>query len=371
MLGVSAGGLYLFVALLVGKMLVFGPTGTRDLSLVYLASGVPWWDFPILIVIAPNALLSLPLLVTVAMVAVATGIGLGMGVSIRLAVLLFRWRRRRAASSATVGSVAGLTPALLALLTLGACCSTTAATTASIGVIAEATGSSTDILLANAWFLSVFQVVILWVTLVAQDRLVVVYSALIGPSDADASGSSSAPRTGRGPGWTAIRALWLAGAVLWALTPVALAGTFAAASSPGVVGIGWLLGFEAPAVAVIAYALFGSADAGGNGRARDAARTRAFRILAGALAIGMPAILLLLGGSGVLGADGSAIGIARGLAILLVVESGLLAIVVGAIARAPDPQGETARAVSVGPGTEGAGTPARGDGGRSAGSTAP
>ncbi len=60
---------------------------------------------------------------------------------------------------------------MIALVTLGACCSTTAAATAGLGVIAQASGTSIDELLANNWYIGVFQILVLWIALIAQEQL--------------------------------------------------------------------------------------------------------------------------------------------------------------------------------------------------------
>lgn len=280
LLALTAGGVYLFAALLVGDMLVFGPTGQSDVTTYYLAHGVPWWGFPVWILVAPNAVLSLPLFAVVAMALVAAGIGLGMGVSVRLALQLARWNRRRATSPAAAGSITGLTPALLALLTLGACCSTTAATTASLGVVAQATGSSTDLLLENAWFLSIVQIAVLWVSLVAQERLVTVYAHLAGPSaGAAAEAVDGAPV--RVPGRVLLaRTLLAVAAVAAILSGVAeLAGL----GAPGRGEVALLGSGVLPAVAGGAALLFAAFPAGS---VRGALGPLGAPIRAGAVALG-------------------------------------------------------------------------------------
>ncbi len=284
LIAASAAGLYLFAALLVGKMLVFGPTGQTGISTVYLPSGQPEWLFPMYIVLAPNAVLELPLYSVAAMVLVSAGIGIGMGVAGVLGLRLLRWRRRRLASPTALGSVAGLTPAMIALLTLGACCSTTAAATAGIGVVANATGTSTDNLLVNTWFLTIFQLAVLWVALVAQERLIVVYSALFDPERATESPSAAVRFERRTVVVGLARILLLAGAVTWSLSMLADWTTLAPGSASAGQWLDWILIVQLPAVTAGALAL-----------APDAI-LRAGRRLAGAPALVLARLVLLAGG---------------------------------------------------------------------------
>ncbi|MHB8351746.1 MAG: hypothetical protein ACYDFT_03510 [Thermoplasmata archaeon] len=167
---------YLLLALLVGKMLELAPTAERSTTVLVLTSGGSWWNFPALVVVAPNATLILPYFSTLAMIVVTAGVSLGMTVAVLLGIRLARERSRSAGRSAAVSSTAGLTPVLIALVTLGACCSTTAAATAGIGLAAQSTGTTISAVLAANWYLGVFQMVVLFVALIAQEQLVEIYA---------------------------------------------------------------------------------------------------------------------------------------------------------------------------------------------------
>jgi hypothetical protein len=249
LLAATAAGLYLFAALLVGKMLVFGPTGSTGVTTIYLASGQPWWLFPMYVVLAPNAVLELPVFAVTAMILVSAGIGVGMGVAGVLALRLLRWRRQPLASPTALGSVAGLTPALIALLTLGACCSTTAAATAGIGVVANATGTTTDTLLVNTWFLSIFQLAVLWVALVAQERLIVVYSALLDPTRTLEPAEPLPRPDRRSIAMGGARVLLLAAAITWSLSMLASWAVVGPSTSSGAQWADWVLLVQVPALA--------------------------------------------------------------------------------------------------------------------------
>jgi hypothetical protein len=181
-LAISVGFVYGFISLLVGQMLVFGPTQQSHVTAQVLTapSSSAWWDYPALFVLAPGGVVELPFLPAVTMVIVSAGVGLGMAVGVLLAVRLFRMQRNSTTGPTLASSAAGLTPAMLALVTLGACCSTTAAATAGIGAVAQSSGQSLSTVFLNTWYLGFFQMAILAVALVAQEQLVVVYGGLAG-----------------------------------------------------------------------------------------------------------------------------------------------------------------------------------------------
>jgi hypothetical protein len=178
---------YLFISLLSGRMLVLGRTGQTSTTFAIFASGYPSWNYPELAIIAPNGILVLPYLSTVTMALVSVGVGLGMSASVVLAYHLVRSRRQGSGVSGLLSGVEGLSPAMIAALTLGACCSTTAASTAGIGLAAQASGTTLDNLLTNTWFLNLLQVFVLGLALLAQEQLIRVYGTVLGvtPSEGE------------------------------------------------------------------------------------------------------------------------------------------------------------------------------------------
>lgn len=219
---VSIAVLYGFVALFAGYMLQFGSTGSSGTTVELLTNphSPAWWNYPALLVIAPGGLLALPVLAAVSMVLVSVGVGLGMGAGILLATRFFRsWKSARAEGGAT-STLAGLTPAMVALLTLGACCSTSAAAVGGIGALAEASGTSYDQILLNPWFLNVFQVTVLGIALLAQEQLIAVYGNLVGSPPVIAPRATVSatvePLRARWPALTLRMFLVIAG-TLWAL----------------------------------------------------------------------------------------------------------------------------------------------------------
>jgi len=184
------GAAYAVLAMWVGSMLVFsGHAFQVESYIAVITGGSPWWNYPALLVETPYFVLALPFLSTVIMAIVSAGVALGMTVAGLLIRELLRANRVR--PGGILGfSVTGLSPALVALVTLGACCSTTAAASAGVVVVAAITGTTVAATLANSWYLGIFQIVILWVGLVAQEQLLVVFLGLGRPRDLPVSGAA-------------------------------------------------------------------------------------------------------------------------------------------------------------------------------------
>ena len=212
--------LYVFMAMYVGQMIGFFPTGQTGTDVILLTSGPQWWNYPGLIAIFPNGFVSLPFFSTLVMILVSVGVGLGMGAAVYLSVQLYRRRGQGSSSSAAGGGVAGLTPALLSLVTLGACCSTTAAATAGLTWTAAASGTSLNGLLYYSWYPGVFQLSVLYVALVAQEQLLHTYHSLFAPRRATppeelADGERARPWTRWG--MLGLRIALLVGGTTWLL----------------------------------------------------------------------------------------------------------------------------------------------------------
>ncbi|MEM0128618.1 MAG: hypothetical protein QXG65_00405 [Thermoplasmata archaeon] len=216
--------IFALASMLMGGMLVIGQTGMRGTTVLILTGGTaPWWNYPGVLVLFPNATLALPFFATITMVIVAIGVGLGLTVATVLWVRLIHQRRlqRQAAGSAAIGSMAGLTPAFLALATIGACCSITASTAAGLGVVAQAAGANAYDLLANNWYLGVFQMVVLAIALLAHEAILETYGPLLGLSTR--WGPSPIGRSEGSLRAGLVRFVLLVGGVLWALSSLALA----------------------------------------------------------------------------------------------------------------------------------------------------
>lgn len=226
-------GLAMFIAvayalgsMVIGGMLTFArfSGGYSVLVLWGNALGLQPWNYPGLLIEAPWGFIELPFFATIAMVLVSIGVGLGMAVAVFLGAHLIRVRKASAGRPTATGAIAGLTPAMIALVTLGACCSTTAAATAGVGLVAQASGSSTSNLLLNNWFLGVFQIVVVYVALLAQELLLRVYGSMFGASDPGFSAMrspESRPVDRRTVASAALRISLVAAGITWGLAVLA------------------------------------------------------------------------------------------------------------------------------------------------------
>jgi hypothetical protein len=253
----SIGVVFGFLSLLVGQMLVLERIGgAYGLVVLWNSSGgAYWWNYPGILWVQPWGILALPFLPTIAMALVAYGVGLGMSVAILIGVRMFRLRRGALGRPTALGSATGLTPAMIALVTLGACCSTTAAATAGIGVAAQTSGTTVDALLQNNWYLNVFQLVILWVALIAQEQLLIAYGIFFDPDRARAAVASGPAYDRLAVAKGLARLALLVGGVTWSLSTVASWAQVGAASAGAGLWFHWIVQQQAPALLAVAVAL--------------------------------------------------------------------------------------------------------------------
>jgi hypothetical protein len=300
--------LYALGSMLLGGMLILAhvPGGYTVWVLWGNALGQGSWNYPGLLVVAPWGVLSLPFLATISMVLVAVGVGVGIAVALLISASLVRARRATNAPTGAVGSIAGLTPAMIALVTLGACCSTTAAATAGVGLVAQASGSTVNSLLTNNWYLDVFQVVVVFVSLLAQELLLRVYGGLFGLEPALGSRenvTNHPPAFGfRWAAGGALRVGLLLGGITWSLAMLAAwAGRSPLQASAGT-WFGWVVQHELLGGFAILAALFPGPIARFFVSSPTGAAARVLRValLIGgvSLAIGSPPFLASAGVSG-------------------------------------------------------------------------
>jgi hypothetical protein len=250
---------YALGSMVLGDMLLLTPLRPPYFAEILWSGGSSAWNYPGLLIVQPWGVVELPFFATIAMVVVSIGVGIGMSVAVLLGIALVRDRRARAAQPAAVGSVAGLTPAMIALVTLGACCSTTAAATAGVGIVGQVSGSTTDNLLLNNWYLGVFQMVVVWVALLAQELLLRVYGSLFSrgkPADA----FSAAPVPPSLSRWSVagglLRAALLVGGLTWSLAMLAAWTVTAPATASAGSWFGWVVQHQFLAILAILAALF-------------------------------------------------------------------------------------------------------------------
>jgi hypothetical protein len=282
---------YLLLSMTVGQMLVLGPTGQGSTTVAILPSGYPSWNYPELLVVAPNAVLALPYLSTVVMVVVSLGVGLGMSASAVIALRIIRRPRPGGRVAGALGAVEGLSPALIAALTLGACCSTTAASTAGLGLAAQASGTSVATLLANTWFLNLLQVLVLGIALLAQEQLIEVYGRILGVTLQDGRPVEAPPQLRAVDFARGFARLYLVAAGALSVLAMFLAWTAVApASASAGLWFQWIVVYEAVGVAALLGGLFPGALVGqGTGTA-----LRGTTVVLRAV-LGLGAVLLLFG----------------------------------------------------------------------------
>jgi hypothetical protein len=250
--------LYALASMVMGGMLVlFHQGGGTTIGILWGSPlGQSPWLYPGLIVSAPWGVLILPFFGTLSMIIVSVGVGIGMAVAVLLVIALVR-NRGASGRATSVGSAAGLTPTMLALVTLGACCSTTAAATAGVGLVASVTGSTTDNLVLNNWYLGVFQIVIVWVALVAQEMVLRVYGGILGLSTGGSRTTYVAPPLSRRfLAGTLLRIALIVGGVTWSLTMLVEWTSVDPWSAPAALWFRWILEKQFPALLAILAALF-------------------------------------------------------------------------------------------------------------------
>lgn len=211
---------YGFVAMMVGGMLELSPSGGATPPFLWIVPRRPGmaWYFPAILAGGPHFLLFLPIVSTLLMVLTAAGVGLGMSAGIRVAATVLRPAFSRRTGPPLSASVMGLTPALLAFVTLGACCSTTAAASAGIVALAQASGTSTTAVLVNTWYLGLFQVVVVYIALIAQEQLAVVYGRFFGTGPLNSKSLPNRDALPRRIGAAFLRLLLVSSGLLWALS---------------------------------------------------------------------------------------------------------------------------------------------------------
>ena len=300
--------LYALGSMVLGGMLIVAHvSGGYGVEILWWnALGIGPWNYPGLLIVGPWGVLSLPFLATIAMLFVSIGVGMGITVGILLTVRLLRDRRNRRARGASVGTIAGLTPAMIALVTLGACCSTAAAATAGVGLVAQASGSTLYDLLVNNWFLDVFQIVVVFVALLAQELVLRVYGGLLGlgsPRTSVPAAPAPEPTTrGRLVAGATLRAALLAAGLTWALAAVAEWTTVPPTAGTASLWYQWLVQHELLAIFGVSVALLPAAALGLLVRERRSRRVLALRTALGVAGISllgwMPPMLASAGAPG-------------------------------------------------------------------------
>jgi hypothetical protein len=254
---------YAFGAMVFGGMLYIPshPLRTGWFFYIYPSGPGPSWTYPAILAGNPHFFVDVPIVSGILMTLSAAGVGLGMSLAVLLGARLIRRRKAGLLRPTAVGSAAGLTPAMIALVTLGACCSTTAAATAGIGLAAQSSGTTPAAALANAWYLGVFQVVVIYVALIAQEQLLSVYGLLFGgstagPSTPGAETVTAPPLGWRGAGSAVLRIALVTAGLTWSLSMFTDWFTTPPGRASAGAWFGWTLQHQVPGILAVLVALF-------------------------------------------------------------------------------------------------------------------
>ena len=295
MMSATFAVLYALGAMTLGGMLILTPLGGGYQFLILWgnALGIGPWNYPALIVTAPWGYVELPFFATFAMIVVSIGVALGMAVAVLLGISLVRARRNVAGRATSVGSIAGLTPMMITLVTVGACCSTSAASIAGIGLVAGASGATVGSLLFANWYLGVFQMVIVWLALFAQEIVLRVYGGILGlRGEVDPAPAPLEPFGRRLLLGGLLRAALLVGGITWSLTTLAEWTTTAPGSASAGIWFHWIVQQQVPGFLAILAGLFPRGTYAvlvPRSRSMGAIALRVVLLVAGAsLAIGTP-----------------------------------------------------------------------------------
>ena len=254
---------YAFGAMVFGGMLYFPthPLRTGWSFYVFPSGPGPSWAYPMILVGSPYFQFGLPIISGILVTLSAAGVGLGMSLAVFLSMRLVRSRRAGSLRSTTVGTAFGLTPAIVALVTLGACCSTTAAATAGISLAAQASGTNAAEALAHGWYLGVFQVVVLYVALVAQEQLLSIYgllfgSAPLGPSPLETENPAPSHLNGRWALSATLRLVLVVAGLTWSLSVLTDWSALSFGNMRAAAWFGWTLQHLVPGALAVLVALF-------------------------------------------------------------------------------------------------------------------
>jgi hypothetical protein len=244
---------YGLAAMIVGGMLQLSLSGAGTAPFLWIVPKGPGmaWYYPAILAGGPHFLLILPIVSTIFMVLTAAGVGLGVAAAVYLGVYSLRPLLTPGSGPRAMASTIGLTPALLVFLTLGACCSTTAAAGAGIAVLAQSSGTSTTAVLVNTWYLGLFQLAMVYVALLAQEQLVVVCTVIYGGGRPE--NAAMAPRAWRKVGGALLRLTLIASGLLWAFSGLTLWFSIPLSDTPWVAWFGVLVQHVLPgSLAVLA-----------------------------------------------------------------------------------------------------------------------
>ena len=242
---VAIAVLYMIISVFVGLMIQPGPADAPLHVVVNpVAHTSDWWNYPQATVIGPGFVLFLPFLPTETMILVSIGVGMAVAAS---GVLLLATVRARRDTSSRFGVASGVAPAVAGLATMGACCCTSCTATLSVGVIASVSGSDLYTLLQNNWYLDLFQLVVVGVSLLALER---------GLRTANQACVPAGPLTARVAAGTAFRVALLIAAMTWSLAMFVEWGEVDPWTAPAGLWYHWIFEHQVLSLTALFVALF-------------------------------------------------------------------------------------------------------------------
>jgi hypothetical protein len=143
--------------MILGGMLAIVPSSVVRIYVAY--SGIPRWDYPMLWIDFHRLVIVFPFVPTILMILISAGVGLGSAVALMLAI-----------GSRSKASAIGSVPLITGFATVGACCCTSCLSTAGIAVIAAVSSVPTWEILMNDWYLGLFQLAIVFLSLFVLER---------------------------------------------------------------------------------------------------------------------------------------------------------------------------------------------------------
>ncbi len=240
------GAVYALLVMFTGEMVSLGTWQTAG-TIYFSARGIPWWDYPSVIIDGPGLQIQFPMLPTLTMLIAVFGVGTGTVVA---ADVLLRWHRARAHReddpSAPGAMVSGVTPAAIGFSALGACCCVTCIGPTVTSVVAGVSGTSMANLLDNDWYISVFQIALVWASLVVQEHAL--RRAEGGCSIADPRARWSVPSL-------ALRLALVVAGVTWSMAMFVEWGSVNPATATAAEWYHWIFEHQLLSIAAILFAL--------------------------------------------------------------------------------------------------------------------
>lgn len=168
---VAVAAIFALLSMLVGGMLTFVPTqGAYTTEIIWWGAPADWWYYPELLMVQPWGVLQLPFFPTVVTLLVSIGAGIGAVSGALLVRGLIRSSRPRDGAAYGAAVATGGGSGVASLATLGACCCSGCASGGGLALVAAASGTDVPALLNLAWYLPFFQLVVVYLILIAQER---------------------------------------------------------------------------------------------------------------------------------------------------------------------------------------------------------